>query len=686
MEEQEKPNSEELNSNELSPEELEGEMPENVPQSDGEMPDSSYMDTERSSNGPGYSPSNNFRRNQNEYHGRQYYKDQYNKASEDLDRAKQNRDAARAEKSKDTKSVTDLDQNGNAKWKDGQAPKSRTWENGKETTKGAPTKEVEKTKQDKKEDKKKAKEANKEYKDAKRAKRQASFDRIQHGVDTIRNPGATAKNYLKDKATRPLNNLKEAGKEKAKEGAKKAGQAAAKSVKKAGGAAVKSLTNLILKLPPPVLIGIGVAIFLFLIIMFILGAEVAHEEEEQGGLASVGCSYSDVSVVDEGTYVRVVSCDENAENGGVIMEVPLEKYIGGVVLNEVGRGYNSEVLKAELVLVRSHLLAYAKEEGHYNSDENVIIIKQCEATLDYWDYGKDLYVSSTDSSSFSNEPLEGFELSREAFTDNEKVVFETDAKAVACRFLTDVNGNIYDPSLSESSLNAIYNQATTAEGTENGNYNALLLKNYPQASNVSSGEASFSSYFSGDVGEYSGWKQLCSLGSPWCGVCMGSSCPCSDGKCKRRINEIGCAVTSVAMLIAHSGLPTDNVPNFNPGSFVEALRKNGVLGDGGGINNWDGMKKVVPGFVFKERVVTNGDISKVKAYADQGYYIVMEVKTHSNKDNKQHYVAVNNAASSAAGWSDIYIWDPAQNITKMSNKKKGYSYRANKIFVYEVKK
>ena len=394
------------------------------------------------------------------------------------------------------------------------------------------------------------------------------------------------------------------------------------------------------------------------------------------GLAGVGCNYSSVSSVSEETRVHIVACGEN--DGKVIEDVPLEKYIGGVALFELGNDYNPEVLKAYMIALRTTMLS--KE---VTSD--VITIKQCESDITYWDYTRNLYVSTEDDSLLSYEEQEGYELYREAISGNDKVLFETEAKSVSCQYLTNDSGSIITPNLTQSVINNMKNQAQENDGTENGRYNALLLKNFTDATTVSSGEAINASYFSGDVGEYSSWKQLCGLGAPWCSVCMADNCPCTNGKCKGRINEIGCAVTSISMLIAHSGLNTGNISDFNPGTFTKALKTAGGLGSGGGIS-WGSVSKVVPGFEFVGRDYPNGDISMVKNYADKGYYLVMEVKTHSNKENKQHYVAVNNAASSAAGWTDIYIWDPAQNINKMSEKTRGYQYRANRLLIYKVQK
>ena len=658
------------------PDELEQQMPSEEMMDSGEMEDSPSMSN-------GYSPSNNFRKNQNQYRGGQYYKDNLSKTNDALDEARQKRDAARAEKNNNQKQVRDLDSNGNANWKDGQAPSHRTWENGKETTKGAPTKTVDKTKEDKKQDKKNLKEANKEYRQAKRDNRAAKFDRANNMANNILHPVEAGKSALKNKAMNPINKVKEGAKEKAKEGAKQAGKAAAKGVKKAGGAAVKSLTKLIVKLPPPVLIGAVVVIFIFLLIMLILGAEVSAEDDGVSGLGGVGCNYSSVSNIDSDTRVKIYSCDD-AE--GEIANVSLEKYIGGVALFALGKDYNPEVLKAYMIVLRTQLLAKASEDNdEFKLDNASIIIKDCNKNLKYWDYTEDLYVSTDGTNTYSYDQLEGYELYREALNDNEKTLFETEAKSVSCKYLTNDSGNIISPSITQSIVNNMISQATENAGTENGGYNALLLQNFSDATTVSSGESINASYFSGDIGEYSTWKQLCSLGSPWCSVCMADNCPCSGGKCSGRINEIGCAVTSISMLIAHSGLSTGTITDFNPGTFTKALKAAGGLGSGGGIS-WGSVKKVVPGFEFVGRVNSNGDISVVKDYADKGYYLVMEVKTHSNKENKQHYVAVNNAASSAAGWTDVYIWDPAQNVNKMSEKTRGYSYRANRLLVYKVQK
>ena len=71
-------------------------------------------------------------------------------------------------------------------------------------------------------------------------------------------------------------------------------------------------------------------------------------------------------------------------------------------------------------------------------------------------------------------------------------------------------------------------------------------------------------YGATDSGEYVNWRQA---GQSWSNIKIGNT--------NSTIGNIGCLVTSIAILIEKSGVPTPNIEPFNPGTFVEALNKNG---------------------------------------------------------------------------------------------------------------
>ena len=92
-------------------------------------------------------------------------------------------------------------------------------------------------------------------------------------------------------------------------------------------------------------------------------------------------------------------------------------------------------------------------------------------------------------------------------------------------------------------------------------------------------------YGSNGSGEYVNWRQ----GDPsWANVRIGNT--------SSTVGRIGCLVTSIAILIEKSGVNTTISP-FNPGTFVEALNKNGGF-DGYGNLQYAAVNKAVPGFEY----------------------------------------------------------------------------------------
>ena len=620
-----------------------------------------------------YNPQNRYKKNQ-EYHSRQYYKDRVDetnkKRQESLDNKKET--AEKRQQAKD-----------NYRQAKEEARNDRDNSGAREQKKQA--------KSDYKEAKHEDKVAKREYQNAKINNRRAKFDRISDGANRVLHPIETGKGYLKNKinqhnpvnilknrAQNRINSAKNKAKESVKKTAKKVGKTAKNATKQAGKAAGKTAVKLIAKIiamvPIPVWIGLAVTLLIVGAALFVMVIFIgAQDDDPTNGLAATTCVYANMGGISEKTNVVVTSCN----SGETVATVSLEKYIAGVALNKLGNNYNSEVMKAELIAIRSSILAEAISENSisYNQYTNTITKDQCDPNNFYWDYTRNLYKSDGDVPEYSYNENKGYPIYKEALLHDDVIRFESTAKQVSCMYLTDSNGNVINVNVNDSTVEIFNQQANNNSGSDNGSYTALLLQNFENANGVSSGHTNNASYFSANVGEYSQWKQLCSLGAPWCKVCM-------NKKCDVTIDSSGCALTALAMLISHSGVDTSKIPNFNPGTFTDAMRNNNYLSSGGGIKSWAYVTNLVPNFVFYKRIDgVNGNIDKVRTYADQGFYIVLEVKSHNSK--RKHFLAVDNAASSAAGWSDIYVWNPSSNITHLSENK---NYRANSMLIYEVKR
>ncbi len=114
------------------------------------------------------------------------------------------------------------------------------------------------------------------------------------------------------------------------------------------------------------------------------------------------------------------------------------------------------------------------------------------------------------------------------------------------------------------------------------------------------------------------------------------------------IGNIGCYVTSTAMLIVYSGLKTE--ADFDPGTFVQMMKN--VGGFYGNLIYKGKIKKAVPGFEYRSEVLLGKTkeekTESISYYLDKGYYVIAGVK------NLGHYVAIREVKDGV-----VYMMDPA---------------------------
>lgn len=157
-------------------------------------------------------------------------------------------------------------------------------------------------------------------------------------------------------------------------------------------------------------------------------------------------------------------------------------------------------------------------------------------------------------------------------------------------------------------------------------------------------------YGSHDIGDYVSWRQG---GQIWSNIKIGNT--------NSTIGQIGCLVTSIAILIEKSGVNT-TIDNFNPGTFVEALNKNGGF-DGSGNLQYAAVNKAVPGFKYAGNVnlrnkTRDEKLSLINQYLNEGYYITAEVKGAT--PGNQHWVAV-----TGINGLNVNMVDPGSSRTDM---------------------
>ena len=168
----------------------------------------------------------------------------------------------------------------------------------------------------------------------------------------------------------------------------------------------------------------------------------------------------------------------------------------------------------------------------------------------------------------------------------------------------------------------------------------------------------------GSSGPITEWKQK---GKEWSDIKIGNT--------SKTIGDVGCLVTSVAILIEKSGVPTKGIYPFNPGTFVIAL--NNVYGFDGANLQYGPISKVVPDFEYVGRVnlrdkTKSEKLYEIKKYYENGYYLAVEVAGAT--ETSQHWVAVDNVNNNT-----IVMLDPGSYATDMW---KQYDWNLTTQFVY----
>lgn len=153
-----------------------------------------------------------------------------------------------------------------------------------------------------------------------------------------------------------------------------------------------------------------------------------------------------------------------------------------------------------------------------------------------------------------------------------------------------------------------------------------------------------------NTGDFINWRQA---GQSWSNIRIGNT--------NSTIGNIGCLVTSIAILIEKSGANTTIVP-FNPGTFVEALNSNGGFDEKGNLY-YAPINKVVPNFRYVGNVNLRGKtraekLELIKQYLNLGFHITIEVKGAT--PGNQHWVAI-----LGVDGNNVNIVDPASDKTDL---------------------
>lgn len=206
--------------------------------------------------------------------------------------------------------------------------------------------------------------------------------------------------------------------------------------------------------------------------------------------------------------------------------------------------------------------------------------------------------------------------------------------------------------VTEMSLQYNFNKNQINQLTELTNGRNQSLWNYAIYGNYSSNE------------KPENWKQY---GKSWSSIRLGNS--------NHTIKTAGCLVTSIAILIKKSGVSTNSISPFNPGTFVTAL--NNIYGfDSYGCLKYAPISNLVPHFKYVGRVNLNGKskmnkLNEIKKYHSYGYYLAIKV---IDTNYAQHWVALDEFKGDT-----ILMSDPGSKSTNLWQE---YDWNDTTQFVY----
>lgn len=356
---------------------------------------------------------------------------------------------------------------------------------------------------------------------------------------------------------------------------------------------------------------------------------------------SVGGKKTSKKITVNNLMVRLMesgSGDEHSWGGtwGKPMEgedlVPFEDYILGVAFGEIGTSYNDEAIKANLIMARSFSLARPTAMNNsggkkLEQENNQWILQISGSTADHVYCNPDKGCSATPDCQWGMV-YSGFGHGTKC-KGGETLAADAKMRTLAA----EVQGEV----LVDSNNYVYYTNYASAEQTKTNslaaqgkNYKQILLEMYKGASDIkkmSCSDSDGNSCTGGPIstGEYSTWKQY---GAPWSNIPVGGG---------GTIRSIGCAATSISMLIAKSGVSTIVDGKFNPGSFVKKLNSTGGFDSSGNIT-WGKATDVAPNFKFAGDEKLSGSkqqkLNKIKSLLDGGYYVLVNV------NNGGHWVAI----------------------------------------------
>ena len=360
--------------------------------------------------------------------------------------------------------------------------------------------------------------------------------------------------------------------------------------------------------------------------------------------------------------VRLLECGGNTPLAGEEL-IPFEDYVLGVAFGETSNNKSVEATKAMLVAARSYALvrptAMGNGAGIKLAEENGQWILQLRNCVNDQVYCNPDTGCSTDgancgvaSSIYSGHAHAVKCLSGGKLASDDKM--RSIANEVQGEVLVNKQGSIVNSAYTSTEQNKF-----TELASQGLDYKQILLQVYNNGNrdvaatdikkmNCNSGGSTTCNV---STGPYASWKQC---GASWSNIQLGNS--------GENICQIGCTATSVAMLIAKSGVATNVDGEFNPGTFVKKMSSIGGFSSGGGIN-WYAISSVAPNFQMASGTgiyilgwSKQEKLNKIKELLNQGYYLTVEVKGNTG----QHWVAIDSVSG-----DNIIMMDPGSQATNL---------------------
>ena len=345
--------------------------------------------------------------------------------------------------------------------------------------------------------------------------------------------------------------------------------------------------------------------------------------------------------------------------------VPFESYAAGCSYQEIGANSPSEAIKAQIIAARSFALVRPFDMGGWRKLEQVNgqwILYTASSTTDQVYCSLEKGCSSNKTTTASDACQWGMIYSGTDHGTQCQGPLPTGHQLyqlrdeMAGKVLVDKDGYIIYTAFGSSQQNSWIQSANAGS-----DYTQMLLATYGSKGAVEVKSMSCSAAVSSD---YRNWKQT---DPAWGSLKVSPS--------TSEFRNIGCLITSLAMMAAKSGVPVAVEGDLNPGTFLKALIRVNMFNSFGEVTNFNKVTEIAPQLKFVNNVYQFGSTqtektNAIKKYLDDGYYVIAQVSSSQTSKHFVHIDAVENGR--------VIINDPGWNYTDLFE-----HYSTNRLVIYK---